>query len=124
MKQIIRFGIVGFVCFFIDYGILIFLTEIVGIKYLISSACSFSVSVICNYIMSTHFVFDADKESNKVKEFIVFLIFSIGGLGINQLVMWAAVDGLGIDYKISKIAATAIVMVYNFITRKLFIEKH
>lgn len=123
ISQIIKFGFVGFLCFFIDYGIMVFLTEALKINYLISSGCSFSVSVIVNYILSIKFVFDADRDANKVKQFLVFLIFSIGGLIINQIVMWVAVDLLGIFYMISKIGATAIVMVYNFITRKLFIEK-
>lgn len=123
ISQIIKFGFVGFLCFFIDYGIMVFLTEALNINYLISSGCSFSVSVIVNYILSIKFVFDADRDANKVKQFLVFLFFSIGGLIINQIVMWVAVDLLGIFYMISKIGATAIVMVYNFITRKLFIEK-
>lgn len=123
ISQIIKFGFVGFLCFFIDYGIMVFLTEALKINYLISSGCSFSVSVIVNYILSIKFVFDADRDANKVKQFLVFLFFSIGGLIINQIVMWVAVDLLGIFYMISKIGATAIVMVYNFITRKLFIEK-
>lgn len=123
ISQIIKFGFVGFLCFFIDYGIMVFLTEALKINYLISSGCSFSVSVIVNYILSIKFVFDADRDANKVKQFLVFLLFSIGGLIINQIVMWVAVDLLGIFYMISKIGATAIVMVYNFITRKLFIEK-
>ena len=123
ISQIIKFGFVGFLCFFIDYGIMVFLTEALKINYLISSGCSFSVSVIVNYILSIKFVFDADRDANKVKQFLVFLIFSIGGLIINQIVMWVAVDLLGIFYMISKIGATAIVMVYNFNTRKLFIEK-
>ena len=123
ISQIIKFGFVGFLCFFIDYGIMVFLTEALKINYLISSGCSFSVSVIVNYILSIKFVFDADMDANKIKQFLVFLIFSIGGLIINQIVMWVAVDLLGIFYMISKIGATAIVMVYNFITRKLFIEK-
>lgn len=123
ISQIIKFGFVGFLCFFIDYGIMVFLTEALKINYLISSGCSFSVSVIVNYILSIKFVFDADRDANKVKQFLVFLFFSIGGLIINQVVMWVAVDLLGIFYMISKIGATAIVMVYNFITRKLFIEK-
>ena len=122
ISQIIKFGFVGFLCFFIDYGIMVFLTEALKINYLISSGCSFSVSVIVNYILSIKFVFDADRDANKVKQFLVFLFFSIGGLIINQIVMWVAVDLLGIFYMISKIGATAIVMVYNFITRKLFIE--
>lgn len=124
IEQMIKFGFVGFLCFFIDYGIMVFLTEIVKINYLISSGCSFSVSVIVNYILSIKYVFDADKNANKFKEFFIFLILSIGGLIINQIVMWVAVDGIGIHYMVSKIGATAIVMVYNFVTRKKFIEKH
>lgn len=121
--QIIKFGFVGFLCFFIDYGIMVFLTEIAGIEYLISSAISFTVSVTVNYILSVTMVFETDKDKNKIKEFVVFVFLSIIGLGINQLCMWFAVEILGIHYMISKIGATAVVMVYNFISRKMFIEK-
>ena len=65
-EQIIKFGLVGFLCFFIDYGIMVFLTEIVNINYLISSGISFTVSVIVNYILSLTFVFDT-KKGNKIK---------------------------------------------------------
>lgn len=121
--QIIKFGFVGFLCFFIDYGIMVFLTEVAGIDYLISSAVSFTVSVTVNYILSITMVFETDKDKNKLKEFIIFVFLSIIGLGINQLCMWFAVEILGIHYMISKIGATAVVMVYNFISRKMFIEK-
>lgn len=121
-EQIIKFGLVGFLCFFIDYGIMVFLTEIVNINYLISSGISFTVSVIVNYILSLTFVFDT-KKGNKIKEFVIFIILSVIGLGINQVLMWFCVDILGIFYMISKIGATAVVMVYNFITRKLILEK-
>ena len=57
-EQIIKFGLVGFLCFFIDYGIMVFLTEVVNVNYLISSGISFSVSVIVNYVLSLAFVFD------------------------------------------------------------------
>ena len=36
--------------------------------------------------------------------------------------MWFFTGLLGISYLISKIIATAIVMVYNFITRKIFLD--
>ena len=68
IKQIIKFGIVGGLCFVIDYGLLIFLTEVISINYLISSGISFSVSVIVNYILSLKYVFETDKKNNKVKE--------------------------------------------------------
>ena len=123
IEQMIKFGFVGFLCFFIDYGIMVLLTEVAGIVYLVSSACSFTVSVIVNYILRVTFVFETDKEKSRIKEFIVFVFLSIIGLGINQLCMWFGVELLHISYLIVKIGATAVVMVYNFISRKLIIEK-
>ena len=115
----IKFGFVGVLCFFIDYGIMVFLTEVFGINYMVS----FAVSVTVNYILSVAFVFETDKDKNKVKEFIVFVLLSIVGLGVNELCMWLGTALMGIYYMITKIGATVIVMVYNFITRKIFIEK-
>ena len=113
MEQIIKFGFVGFLCFFIDYGVMVFLTEVFRIDYLVSSGISFTVSVIVNYILSITFVFETDKDKNKLKEFVVFVFLSVIGLGINEACMWLAVEAAGIYYMISKIGATAVVMVYN-----------
>ena len=121
-NQLFRFGIVGFIAFFIDYGILYFLTDIVGINYLISSIISFSISVIFNYIASTKFVFNVGHKQT-YKDIVLFVVLSVIGLGINSLLMYIGVDIFHINYLIVKIAATAVVMVFNFITRKIFIEK-
>ena len=121
IEQMIKFGFVGFLCFFIDWGI--FLTEVFGINPLISSTISFTVSVTVNYILSVTFVFETDKNANKGSQFVIFVLLSIVGLGVNELCMWLGTDLLGIHYMITKVGATAVVMVYNFITRKIFIEK-
>ncbi len=123
IMQIIKFGMVGGLCFLIDYGVMIFLTEVFNINYLISSGISFTVSVIVNYILSMRFVFETEKDDSAMKKFIIFVVLSVIGLIINQILMWILVDKLGIFYMISKIGATFIVMVYNFITRKLILEK-
>ncbi|MBA4686383.1 MAG: GtrA family protein [Candidatus Galacturonibacter soehngenii] len=122
IEQIMKFGVVGFLCFFIDYFVLVAATEILRINYLVSSGISFSVSVIINYILSTKFVFQTKQDTNKMKEFILFVILSLVGLGINQIIMWFTVEKVFIHYTLGKIIATAIVMVYNFITRKIFLE--
>lgn len=121
--QIMKFGVVGGAAFLIDYGLLYVLTEFLHLHYLVSGTISFSVSVIFNYILSILWVFDTDKNGDKKKEFAVFIVLSVIGLGINQLILWIMVDGMGIYYMLSKIVSTAVVMVYNFITRKLFLEK-
>ncbi|MDB2158900.1 MULTISPECIES: GtrA family protein [Clostridium] len=123
INQIIKFGIVGVLAFLIDYVLLFVLVEYLGMYYLISSAISFTVSVVFNYICSMKFVFTRRDDISKKKEFIVFLILSIVGLLINQAMMWIMVDKLLIYYMISKIIVTGIVMIWNFISRKIFLEK-
>lgn len=120
--QIVRFGLVGFLCFFIDYGLLLALTELAGFHYLVSGALSFAVSVVVNYLLSMKFVYEARQRESRIKEFITFVLLSLVGLLINQLVMWISVEFLGIWYQLAKIGATAVVMIYNFISRKIIIE--
>lgn len=123
-KQIMKFGFVGGTAFLIDYLVMIFLTEVFSINYLISSVISFCISAIYNYIMSIVWVFEVDEEKSKTQTFAMFIILSIIGLLINTVVMWLLVDGTDLmPYTIAKIIATAVVMVYNFISRKIFLEK-
>ena len=120
--QIIKFGIVGVIATVIDFGVLAFMKEVLDIHEQISTAVSFSVSVFANYLLSMLFVFKS-KEENKVKEFIGFLLLSLGGLLLDQLVMWLGTGVFVIHYMVVKVLATGVVAVYNFVTRKLFLEK-
>ena len=49
-------------------------------------------------------------------------MLSIIGLLLNNLGMFLGVNICGIDYRITKILATGTVTVFNFITRKLFLD--
>ena len=60
--QLCKFGAVGGLCFGIDYGLMIFLTETHIMHYFASSAVSFTVSVIVNYILSMRFVFTGKED--------------------------------------------------------------
>lgn len=122
INQILKFGVVGGIAFVIDYGILFLLAKVLGLNELISAAISFIVSLTFNYFLSTKWVFDAKKQTPK--EVIIFVLLSVVGLGINEVLIYLGTKKLGIDVMIVKLFATAIVMVYNFITRKLIIEKH
>ena len=136
IEQILKFGVVGFLCFLIDFGITVGLANILGVHYLISKFLGFVISAIVNYLLSIKFVFTQKKEMNKNKEFIGFIVLSAIGLLINEIVMFVCID---VIYKhtaflqemisdewmvsISSIIATGIVMVYNFISRKIFLER-
>ncbi len=120
--QLIKFGIVGVIAAVIDLGVLMILKEIMHVEVLIASAVAFSVSVTANYILSMLFVFKGS-ENGKIKEFIVFVALSIGGLVLNQFIMWIGTEMLTVYYLWVKFFACVFVPVYNFITRKIFLEK-
>ncbi len=122
IAQFAKFGVVGVIAFFIDYGLLALFTEAFGVNYLISATISFTVSVIFNYIASMRYIFTHKEDMSRRREFVIFVALSVIGLLINNLCMWAGVELLGIHYLITKIFATAVVMMWNFVTRKKFLD--
>ena len=86
------------------------------------SAISFTVSVVFNYLASMRYVFTHKQGLSRRREFVIFVVLSVIGLGVNDLLMWLGSSVLGVSYLIVKIVATAIVMVYNFVTRKIFLD--
>lgn len=124
LKQIGRFVVVGGLAFLVDYSVLWALVDLLEVNYLFASTLSFAVSVVFNYVLSTFWVFDCAKDGNKVGNFIVFVVMSVIGLLLNLAIMWLTVDVLEIYYLVAKVVSTAIVMVYNFVSRKMILEKH
>lgn len=122
IAQFMKFGVVGGIAFLIDYGLMVALTELCGINYLISATISFTVSVVFNYFASMRYVFQHKEGMSRRREFVIFVILSIIGLGINNILMWLGTGLLGITYLITKIFATAAVTIYNFVTRKIFLD--
>ena len=118
IAQLMKFGVVGVIAFIIDYGLLALLTEAFGVNYLVSATISFTVSVVFNYVASMRYVFTHKEGMSRRREFIIFVVLSVIGLGINNACMWAGVELLGVHYLIT----TAIVMVWNFVTRKIFLD--
>ena len=120
--QIFKFVIVGGIATLIDWAIYYVLYNYLHIEPLIGNIISFSVSVIYNYTASVHWVFDVNTEKSKMRMFIEFMIFSILGLLLTELLLFIGIKGLNMHAMLVKIIATAIVMVFNFITRKIFLE--
>lgn len=121
-QQIMKFGIVGVLAFVIDYGLMVALTEFAGMAPVASATISFIVSVVFNYLASMRFVFSHKEGMSKQREFLIFVALSVAGLLINDGLMWAGTEIASFDYRLVKIAATAVVMIWNFVTRKIFLD--
>lgn len=124
LKQFFRFSVIGVLSFGIDYGLLFVLTEFGDMHYLVSATCSFIAATVFNYIYSMKYVFSSREDMGRTSQFTIFLILGLCGLGLNNLLLRWSVEYLYIHYMAAKIIATLIVSVYNFVTRKLFLEGH
>lgn len=127
-EQIIKFGIVGIIAFVIDYAVLFLLAHFLHMDSIAAATISFTVSVIFNYVASMKYVFVGRADQSKRQQFVIFVVLSVIGLLINDGIMWVLNQFLydllpTYYYMASKIVATAVVMVWNFISRKIFLEE-
>lgn len=144
IEQILKFGVVGVVCFLIDFAITNVVAAILRVSMgmgtgkaaLIGAFFGFVISVVINYILSMKFVFERRDDMSRRREFIIFTILSLVGLVINEAIIKVSIDVIYENWMWlktllspalvtagAKIIATGVVMVYNFITRKIFLEK-
>ena len=125
IEQFLKFGVVGIVAFIVDYGILMLLSQGLGWDPVLSSVISFVVSVVVNYVGSMHFVFERRDDLSRRREFLIFVMLSVVGLIINSANIWAGTQLFGTGafaVTATKLVATVIVSVWNFVSRKYWLE--
>ncbi|MCI2048274.1 MAG: GtrA family protein [Lachnospiraceae bacterium] len=136
ISQILKFGVVGVIAFFIDFFLFKLFTWL-GIPYLIANVMSFTISLVCNYLMSMKFVFTRRENISRGREFVLFAILSVIGLLIQEFILWLVIEVIWPAWPwlngwlktpdsietFTKLGATGIVMVYNFITRKMLLDR-
>ncbi|MBO4890032.1 MAG: GtrA family protein [Lachnospiraceae bacterium] len=142
LAQILKFGLVGGTSFIIDFVITLIVSKIcrvfgmdVATAATVGSVFGFCISLVYNYFMSMKFVFERRDDMNRGKEFTIFLLLSLVGMGINSAIMYFGVllaektlPAITEEYPsyvtaAVKMFATGVVMVYNFISRKMTLEK-
>ena len=132
--EIIRFIIVGVICTLIDFAVysLFFYVIYTGThSTVIAKTAGQAAGIIANYILSVFFVYKngADKkDSRSVVGCILFATLSLLGFGLNLGI--TKLGELILDLRVNFFwnafvfgFATLIVLIFNYITRKLFILK-
>ena len=144
--EILRFLLVGGTATVFDYAVaylfyhLILPPDRIGgtLSLVLSTAFGFGVGLAVNWVLSVCFVFRNVKDKKKSrsgKSFLMFTLIGLIGLGLTELGMHfgvsclpeislfgsAAFLGISWTWWISKVAMTCIVLVWNYLGRKLFI---
>jgi putative flippase GtrA len=128
--EVIRFALTGGVCFVVELAVLILLKGKFGVDTLIATPIAFLISVILNYLLCVVWVFRGAKNQGAGAK-AGFLITSLIGLGLNELLMFLFRLILGEDaviltvagktinmYVLNKCLATLIVMIWNYFSKR------
>lgn len=120
--QIAKFGIVGVIATVMDFGVMNLLHYGLHLDILFANTAGFVVSLMFNYAASMKFVFEHRDDMSKRREFAIFVMLSVIGLLLNDGIVLSLNKGIGLEANMAKIAATALVMVYNFVSRKILLD--
>ena len=120
--KFIKFCVVGFSGMIIDFGTTWLLKEKVKINKYLANSCGFVLAASSNYILNRIWTFES-KNSEIATEYFSFFAISLIGLGLNNLFLWILSDKLKLNFYLSKIIATVIVTLWNFLMNFLFTFK-
>ncbi|MBN2051616.1 MAG: GtrA family protein [Spirochaetales bacterium] len=109
----------------VDFGLLAFLTEIIGLHYQLSACIGFYAGTNVTYFLSITWIFPHRSLKSKILEYILFFAVGTVGVGLNALLLWFFTEVTGLYYLLSKIISGSTVFFWNFYARKhiLFRER-
>ncbi len=121
-KEGLKYLLVGGICTVFDFLILYLLVNIFLVDYVFSSAISFSFAVLLNYYLCTLWIFKVRKVSNVYKEILFYILISVVGLFLNSGLIWFLTETFSMQFLLSKVFVTPIVLIWNFLGRKYFLH--
>lgn len=129
IKQFISYFFVGGVAAIVEWVMFFIFANVLNVHYFVSTVIAFIFSTTANWILGriTTFKDNTSYKDKKAKEAVLIFVVSAIGLVFNLILMYLFVTVFGFNGKIgstcSKIVATGIVFIWNFLIRKLVIYK-
>ena len=118
--EIIKYVIAGGTAFLVDFMILYLCSEYLGLHYLLGNLFGYGAGLLTSYLLNIRWVFTYRKFGVGT-EFALFNVIVPLGLGLSELLMYLFVEQVGAHYLYAKVGASAVVFIFNYITKKLFL---
>lgn len=117
--ELSRYLVVSAVALAADVGLLSLLSAGFGAHYLIANPIAFATGAMIAYLGSVHWAFRNRKFSNRGVELLIFVAIGVGGLAVNESVLWLGIEVAALSLIVAKLAAAATSFVFNFVIRKM-----
>ena len=119
LLKFVKFCLVGFSGVFVDFGTTYFFKEVLKVRKYVANAIGFSLAATTNYLLNRIWTFNSHNPQI-IQEFSRFFIIALIGLGINSTIIWLLNDKFRINFYLSKLVATLIVTLWNFLINAYF----
>lgn len=117
--QLLKFGLVGGSGYFVNLAVFTALVELAGAHHVVAAIAAFCVAVSNNFFWNRHWTFAAS-EGHAGFQAARFFAVSLGGLGVNLVVLEVLIEAAGLGEVSSQAIAVAVAMPVNFIGNKLW----
>ena len=112
--KFLKFSAVGLSGLFVDYAFTYLFKEIFKVQKYISNSIGFTIAASSNYVLNRIWTFESENPDIAV-EYTEFLVISLIGLGLNNLILWFIVSKFKINFYLAKFFAICIVTLWNFL---------
>jgi len=124
IKQFISYFFIGLCAALVEWISFWIFNEPLKQNIYISTAVAFVLATFLNWILGRNTVFKKEAKQKRIgKDAASIYIVSGIGLILNMILMWLLADLLSIYPLLSKITATGIVFMWNFLSRRYFVYK-
>jgi putative flippase GtrA len=117
--KFLKFGIVGFSGLLVDFGLTWICKEKLKLQKYLSNSIGFVAAASSNYYLNRIWTFESHNPQI-VEQFAKFLMVSLIGLGLNNLLIYILHEQKGYNFYGSKLVAIGFVMLWNFTANYFF----
>lgn len=89
--------------------------------YVLATVVGYAAGTVVEYILSCLFVFPRKQKGDSVGGFLVFVLISCGGLGLQTLFMYLFNGLLGVNQYIVNLVGGFVVLAYNYVVKKFIL---
>jgi putative flippase GtrA len=117
--QLVRFGLVGGVGFFVNLAVYALFVHGAGVEYRLASVAAWLVAVANNFVLNRHWTFDA-RSGRAHFQAMRFVLVSLAAEILSLLLLTLLVEGAGLEKVAAQALAVAGAMPLNFLGNKLW----
>lgn len=115
---VVRYGLVGILGTILHFAGVIFFVEAVRLDPVLGSGLGFLLVLVVSYFLNRNWTFRS--KSRGTRQFFVYTVVSLSGLGLNSAIMFIAVHVLQWHYLYGQGLVVAVVPVSNYILNRFW----